>query len=267
MIPYLAAVLLSVACAFVARQLLVDEAIPAPPTFAQLVAHVALVHSVLGFDALSAGVWYVAIDFQLFTVLLALLWLARAPGGRSGRLLGVALIAGLATASLYYFNRDAAWDNWAPYFFGAYGIGALAYFAGVAGRDGGRWLAAIALVVALALVVDFRSRIAVALVTALALGLAQRFAWLEDWPRQAVLAYLGKISYSVFLVHFPVVLVANAIYATIAPSSPAASLVGVIGGWAASVAVGALFFRLVESRAACWQAAIAGVLPRLSPRP
>ncbi len=257
-IPYFAAVLLSIAGAFVARQLMVDEAIPAPPTLRQILAHVVLLQSVLGIDSLSAGVWYVAIDFQLFSLMLALLWLARGIGGDRGRreLAGVALIASLAAASLFFFNRDADWDNWGLYFFGAYALGALTYLASAAGRSGTRWLLAMAIVVALALLVDFRSRIAVALLTALALGLAQHFAFLENRPRLQVLAYLGKISYSVFLVHFPVVLVTNAVYAHAAAASPLLSLVGVALGWAASVAVGALFYRYVESRAGSWLATV-----------
>ena len=43
----------------------------------QFLAHALLLHSLLGMDALSAGVWYVAIDFQLFTLFVAVLWLAR----------------------------------------------------------------------------------------------------------------------------------------------------------------------------------------------
>ena len=54
--------------------------------------------NLLDFDSLSAGVWYIAIDFQLFTLLLFILWLARAVGrGVDGtHLLGIALVAGLA---------------------------------------------------------------------------------------------------------------------------------------------------------------------------
>ena len=36
-----------------------------------------------------------------------------------------AVVAGVA-ASLWGFNRDAQWDVWAVYFFGAYGLGMMA---------------------------------------------------------------------------------------------------------------------------------------------
>ena len=103
------------------------------------------------------------------------LWLARAAGrGVYGtHFLGITLVAGLALVSLFYFNRDSNWDNWALYFFGAYALGTLSYWVTEARQQPG-WLLVMVGVVGAALVVDFRSRIAVALLAALALGIAQR---------------------------------------------------------------------------------------------
>ena len=250
-IPYLAAVLLSIACAAIARSLIDHESIPNPPTAWQMLAHIALLQSILDFDSLSAGVWYIAIDFQLFALLLATLWLARSAGGVATQRLGMLLVSTLALASLLYFNRDSNWDNWALYFFGAYALGTLSYWISETERPYALLL--MAFVVAAVLLVDFRSRIAVALLAALALGIARRSGFLESWPKGKVLAYLGKISYSVFLVHFPVVLVINAVVTKIAPQSPAVNALGIVFAWAASVAVGAVFYRLIESRSGYWQ--------------
>jgi peptidoglycan/LPS O-acetylase OafA/YrhL len=251
-IPYLAAVLLSIVCATIARNLIDHESIPNPPTARQMLAHIALLQNILDFDSLSAGVWYIAIDFQLFTLLLATLWLARSAKGVAAQRLGILLVSVLALSSLLYFNRDSSWDNWALYFFGAYALGALTYWIGeTSERPYG--LPLMTLVVAAALLVDFRSRIAVALLTALALGIARRAKFLECWPRGKMLAFLGKISYSVFLVHFPVVLVINATFSRIAPHSPAINALGMIFAWATSIAVGTVFYRAVESRTAYWQ--------------
>lgn len=57
-IPYFVAIALAVAGAALARIWMDDEAIPAAPTLAQLAAHALLLQSVLGFDPLSAGLWY-----------------------------------------------------------------------------------------------------------------------------------------------------------------------------------------------------------------
>lgn len=251
-IPYLAALLFSIVCAAIARTLIVHDSIPNPPTAWQILAHAALLQSILDVDSLSAGAWYIAIDFQLFTLLLCTLWLARAAcAGGAAQHLGVALVATLALASLLYFNRDAQWDNWALYFFGAYALGTLSYW--LSARQSPYGLTLMAAIVVTVLLVDFRSRIAVALLTALALGIARRSGFITTWPQGKTLAYLGKISYSVFLAHFPAILVVNAIVWRLAPHSPAVNACGIIVAWATSIVVGAAFYRAVESRAGYWQ--------------
>lgn len=250
-VPYIAALLVGIVCAAIARALMSHDSIPQPPTLPQFLAHALLLQGVLGYDGLSAGVWYVAIDFQLFALLLATLWLARGIGGGMGRgiaaaaVVGVLLVATLALSSLYHFNRDAAWDNWALYFFGSYGLGALACWAANA-KYAARWLSLIALAVTMALLLDYRSRIAVALVVALALGLASRHGFLARWPKSSLLAYLGQISYSVFLIHFPVCLIINALVTRVALADPWLNLAGIVFAWVVSLLAGGLFYSVVE---------------------
>lgn len=248
-VPFGASILLSIAGAAVARHWMAHDSIPAPPTLGQFLAHVTLLHNILDVDALSAGVWYVAIDLQLFALLLGTLWAARAVSGgkaREGAVASIGLVALAAVASLFWFNRDAAWDIWALYFFGAYGMGTLAFWASAPGRP----LLPVLLIgtVALAaLMLDFRLRIAVALATALLLALARRGGWLERWPRTRMVGYFGRISYSVFLVHFPVCLVANALVSSLAPGRPVLNALGMVVAWGLSNVAGALFYRFVES--------------------
>lgn len=251
-VPYAAALVIAMVGAAIARGLMTHDSIPAAPSLPQLLAHLLLLHDVLGYDALSAGVWYVAIDLQLFALLTLALWLPRtmpaAMRGASARVGTVAVLA-LASLSLYWFNRQPAWDDWAIYFFGAYGLGVLAYWAAMPGRSA--WLLlALAALGALALWVDFRERIAVALAVALWLGLAQRGGWLSAWPRGAAASlagYFGRISYSVFLVHFPICLVANAWFGTLGPREPLWQAGGMVGAWLASNLAGAWFHRHVEA--------------------
>ena len=248
--PLLAALLLAVVLSALARALNPHDSIPAAPGLGQLLAHALLLQDILGIDALSAGVWYVAIDFQLFALTLGLLWLARGlAGGAPERSAGLALllVAGAGLASLFWFNRQPAWDAWAPYFFGAYAMGACAWWAGDR-RQPLAWLALLALAGLAALALDFRLRIAVALAVALALGAARRSGALERWPDSALLSWLGTISYSVFLVHFPVCVAIGALTWRLAPGEPLANAAGILLAWMASVAAGALFHRQVERR-------------------
>ena len=246
-LPYLGALLLGILGAALARSLMTHEATPELPTLPQFIAHVLLLQSVLGFDGLSAGVWYVAIDFQLYTLLLVTLWLAH-------RLLptrpnaGRWLFALIAIASLFYFNRDDDWDNWALYFAGAYGLGAIVQWT-VRRGAAPIWLATVIALVGLALCFDFRLRIAVALGVAILLGLARYTGFIASWPKSKIIAWLGQISYAVFLVHYPVELVTNAVFERFAPHTPEIQLTGMVLAWILSVASGALFYQQVECRA------------------
>lgn len=257
-VPYLTAIALAVLCAALARPWLADEMIPAPPSPAQLLAHALLVQSLLDFDSLSAGLWYVAIDFQLFALFTLLLWLARYAGGAP---LLVAAVAGL---SLFWANRHPELDNWALYFFGSYGLGAAAWWAS-GHRHAAAWLALLAAVTLGALLVDFRLRIALALAVALLLGASRCSGLLEKWPKSAVVGFLGRISYSVFLVHFPIYLVANALFAHFGPGTPAITVFSLCAAWTASIAVATFFHRWVEGPAASRR--IAGALGRLFSKP
>lgn len=248
-VPFAAAILVAIAGAALARTWMTHDSIPAAPHVTQFLAHLLLLHNIFDVDALSAGVWYIAIDLQLFALFVLVLWVARAAPAR--RLpWGVMLVGALAVASLFWFNRDASLDVWAIYFFGAYGLGTLAWWASNPARSP-MALICLGAVGAAALVVDFRLRIAVALATALLLAIARRGEWLERRPGGPVLgplsAYFGKISYSVFLVHFPVCLVVNAAVSQLAPGQPVLNALGMAAAWVASNVAGALFHRYVES--------------------
>lgn len=242
-LPYSVALVLAVVSAALARRWLIDEAIPNSPSWDQVLAHLLLLHSLLDYESLSAGVWYVAIDLQLFALLVGLLWLGRR------RHWAAILVAATAAASLFWFNRDENLDGWALYFFGAYGMGVVAYWSG-------RWprpraaLGLLAAIVLAALIVEFRERIAIALVVALALAAAGGGE--GGAQRTAVVEYLGRISYALFLVHFPICLIANAAFVRLGFAGPTAAAVAMVMAWAASLAVAGLFHRWVELPSAQW---------------
>lgn len=241
-IPFAAAMVIAILGAAMARLWLADDAIPAAPTFTQVLAHVLLLHGVIDVPALSAGVWYVAIDLQLYALLTLLLWV----GMRFGERAAVALVAVTAMAALFHFNRNAELDAWAIYFFASYGMGALVWW-GCARGNALRWLPLLAGITVLALALDFRLRIALALFVALLLALVTLRPQLRI-PDSALLAWLGRTSYSVFLVHFPVCLVANAFYARFTDGGNGAALAAMIAAWGGSLLLGTVFHRYVEAR-------------------
>ncbi len=256
-LPYLAALLLAVVGAALARQWMVDDSIPSAPTAGQVMAHAVLLQDALNQDALSAGVWYVAIDFQLFCLMAGLVWLgARAArrGRRSaqaGMRVTQCLVLGLMVASLYFFNRHAVWDVWAVYFFGAYGLGAAVYWAAKS-KQAGRYLSLLMAVGLLALCVDFRGRIAVALLVALLLGVTQaRGTWgpvVSSCLGRVVerLAWLLPASYALFLVHFPVCLLGNALFVQAHWQGAGQGAAALVMTWATSVVLAMVFHHKVE---------------------
>jgi peptidoglycan/LPS O-acetylase OafA/YrhL len=251
--PFIVAILIAVGASAWAFAWMRHPSISAPPQLPQLAAHALLLQSVLGYESLSAGAWYVAIDFQLFA--LASLLLAAARSLFLRRLCArpaLPLVGGLMALSLFCFNRDPAWDAWGWYFFGSYGLGMMAWWCSQArcAPERNRLLAALLLLGAGALALDFRGRIALSLVTALTLALSGGRIRVDERRWQPLLRPLyaaGRISYSVFLVHFPVSLVVNAAFTRFAAHDPLTQAAGMVCAWLASLAAGAMFHRYVEA--------------------
>ncbi|NGZ88268.1 acyltransferase family protein [Duganella aceris] len=247
--PFIVATLVAAAASALAATWMTHDSISPPPTWDQLSAHALLLHGVLGYASLSAGAWYVAIDFQLYAVMVVALWLVgRMTGNRRMPALMPLVVALGVAVSLLHFNLDAEWDNWAPYFFGSYGLGLMAWWASDTRRNSGAvaWLAAMVLLPALGgLLLEFRSRIALALIVACVLFLWGRIKTSNGhaWP---LINKLGGISYSVFLIHFPVCLVVNAAFTRFVPADPEFQAFGMLTAWGASLAAGAVFHRWVE---------------------
>ncbi|MBB4843306.1 peptidoglycan/LPS O-acetylase OafA/YrhL [Paucibacter oligotrophus] len=256
-LPFLAALGLTLACSWLVRPWL-PELTPATVSLPQLLSHGLLLHDVLGYEALTVGAWYVAMDFQLFAFLLGLLWLARRlqpprqqPGAGHGlrAVLAPGLVLLMCLASLFVFNRDAGLDVWAPYFFGAYGLGALVHWLGLSPYRRAGLLMLTALV-SLALVLEFRERIALALATALVLaGWQQRHRLGKPLlPRFCAgpVVQLGTQSYALFLVHFPICLLVNAVFAHQDMAGGGPGVLMLLAAWGLSNLAALPFYRWVE---------------------
>lgn len=269
-IPYTAAIMVTILVSELVRNMGFDhESVSAPPTWDQLIAHLFLLHGVGGWESLSAGVWYVAIDFQLYAAAALWIWAchqlrksgpdadttAAAPRRWPLTLAQMGVVM-LVAASLWGWNLHSDLDNWAVYFFGAYGLGMMAWWAAHSSHAMGRWLWAAAMLVlgCVALWVEWRTRIALALVMAMVLALAGAFAW-PQWLQGfawAPLQQLGQMSYSVFLIHFSICLLVNAVWHMLWPQGAAINAAGMALAVALSIGAGSLLYRWVESRRADW---------------
>jgi hypothetical protein len=103
--PYLVALAVSVLVAALVRPWFDHPSVPAAPTLFQLLAHGLLLQDVLGQEALSAGVWYVAMDFQLYAMTVLVFTAARPLRGSTAVSAGPMAVLLIALLSLAVFNR------------------------------------------------------------------------------------------------------------------------------------------------------------------
>ena len=273
-LPYGFAVAVSVLVAALVRPWFVHLSVPAAPSLRQVIVHAALLQDLLGFKALSAGFWYVAIDFQLYALTVGVFSGAAAVTRRwpgLGMLRGEAILLGLGLASLLVFNRNSVLDACALYFVGAYALGMLAYWtvphpscdADAASLSAKGWGSCLLLFFgAAALLVEFRGRVALAWIVAVSLVAVRLFfdgrtgtlnaakapRWWQRLGPSLVqaLARVGLMSYSIFLIHFPVCLLVNAVMAKVWPAGAWVNLLGMAAAVGLSLVAGSVLFRWVE---------------------
>ena len=248
-LPYLAAIAMVVLACIFARGWLPESLLGTPVSLAQFLAHLFFLQDILGYEQLSAGLWFVCINFQLCLIYVTLLWLRDNIG--SGRIDFVGLGGwALALSSLFHFNLDAAsWDSWSLYFFPYFFMGVIVHRTLSRGAGYGEfWLYIAAFVIAMAF--EWRWRLGSAVAVGILLIVAEQSGLSARWPRNRLIARLGEISFSLFLVHFPVLLVIATIWARLGWNSPVAALAGLFTAFAASITVASAFYRWIEVPAA-----------------
>ncbi len=217
--PYIAALLCTVICAWLARFWVNDEFVGEQETLSQFLAHLFFLQGILGLDSISAGAWYVAIDWQLYSVLAILLI------SFSSYQALIWLISIAAVSSLLYFNRSAQYEAYFIYFIGSYGLGVLAYLAKNFADKKIQSLAKFALIIigviiALSIFQQVWLRNFLAWFVALlllvwgnasypTLGSASSNA--KAFALRSI-AWASPRSYSAFLIHFAFILLANTLY-------------------------------------------------------
>ena len=272
-VPYAVALVITIVISAAVRPWFDHESVSADPDLWQLFAHALLLQNIVGEESLSAGVWYVSIDFQLFagTVLLlaAARWVKGVVTDRWGAqtvqrwwpwvATGMqALVVLAVAASLFVFNLDATLDVWAIYFMGAYGLGMMAFWAVAAEKlsTAWGWVLVMAALVAGALVFEWRDRILLAGVTALLLVVCMRTEGIARWKGFAPLRRLGEISYSVFLIHFSICLLVNAVVNHFWHGSVTAAVVGLPFAFVLSLTAGYALYQTVERHVPTWSLAL-----------
>ncbi|MBU3590636.1 acyltransferase [Polynucleobacter sp. 78F-HAINBA] len=217
--PYIAALIFTILCAWIARFWVNDEFVGEQETLSQFIAHLFFLQGILGLDSISAGAWYVAIDWQLYSVLAVLLI------SFSSYQALIWLISIVAVSSLLYFNRSAEYEAYFIYFIGSYGLGVLANLAKNFADKKIQGLAKFALITI---------GVVIAVSTFQQVWLRNFLAWfvallLFVWGNTTypsvgtatrglkvttlrAIAWASPRSYCAFLIHFAFILLANTLY-------------------------------------------------------
>jgi hypothetical protein len=207
---------LTIACAYIARFWVNDEFVGESETLSQFLAHLFFIQGILGLDSISAGAWYIAIDWQLYCVLAILL--ISFPGYQAV----IWVISVLAVASLLFFNRSGLYEAYFIYFIGSYGLGVLAYLGKCFDNQSINRLAKIALlliglIIAIASFQQIWLRNFLAWFVAIGLLLwgDKPYPLIESGdnsPILKIIAWASQRSYCAFLIHFALILLANTLY-------------------------------------------------------
>jgi peptidoglycan/LPS O-acetylase OafA/YrhL len=261
--PYWAAILFVVALDAVTRQLLhAASPIDDPLSWRKFAANLAFLQDILGYGNISAGTWFVCVDLQFGLLFAAMLGIAqvlsrlfaKADGADASALALAIVFLPLGLTSLFVFNLNADTDAWAIYYFHMPLFGALAWWA-LEGRipRGVFWAYAAALACGLAyrlqLGCEYKKPldIAVALTVGITIYLVGRWSHLGDWLAARPLQHLGRISYSLFLVHYPISWIVVSVGCYWTGDNAGAAVFWMTASLLVSIGAADLFYRCVET--------------------
>ena len=208
---YFVGLTLTVGVALLLHPWVSPDMLPAHLDASVLLANIFFMQDILGWEALSAGVWYVAIDLQLYVFFLCLASMAHSTAMRGLDVDKRWVWAAVGMLSLGYFNLHPSWNMWAIYFAGAYALGALAYRSTPLLKNGHD---IFGLYVAGALFcgwIEPRPRLFVAILAAAVLYSAQHISVAHHfWTAMA--RKVGDFAYGLFMSHFAMLMLLSCVY-------------------------------------------------------
>jgi peptidoglycan/LPS O-acetylase OafA/YrhL len=227
---------------------LMDEA----PTWDQVLAHLFYLQNILGYHNLSAGFWTLCIEVQFYLLFALLLGFAqrltahcsdRADGAHWLPLL--LTYAPLAIASLFWFSHDQDNTDWVVHFFAFFFFGAMAWWT-LEGRMPKPAFWAFAGAILIRQWIHGTFDMWVALATGLAIYAVISTGRSDRWLRWRWLQRLGLISYSLYLIHYPVSWIITTLGYELTGTAPVAAVFWLVLSLAASIGVANALYAAVE---------------------
>jgi len=243
---YIVAIVFTVICAMIARSVHYEAYIGEPETFLQILAHFFFLQSILGFDSISLGVWYVAIDWQLYIFASCLLFFLKS-FKNTFLILSIVMFG-----SLMYFSQNSIFDNYFIYFVGAYGLGIMAFLAEDSSHPETRNKSRVIMLLFLLLILsdtffELRIKNIIEIVLAVLLSLFGKQAYSSKnivWSHLCI--WFSQRAYCAFLIHFSLLLLGNTIYNHLNLDSPLIGVVFMLGIWLLSWLFAHILYIVVE---------------------
>jgi len=226
-----------------------------PLSWGLLLSHVLYLQNILGYENLSAGFWTLCIEVQFYLLYVVGLGIAQrvprhaqAPRhpATAASLLGV--FGPLALGSLFYFSRFARFDMWVVKFFCMFFLGCLAWWV-LNGQARALWFYGYLALLACRLLLDWSLDLYAAMIAGASIFALGQRGQLERALNVRWLQYLGRISYSLYLIHFPLSHVVTSLCARYLGPHPAplGAAVALACALAASIGAAHVLYTFVEA--------------------
>lgn len=230
------------------------------PSWNQIAAHVFYLQNVLGYENISVGFWTLCIEMQFYLLFALMLGFAQWLAARSEAKLPAAKFQGktwlpattllvvfapLAVVSLFSLSLNSENTDWAPHFFAFFFLGATIWWT-MSGRLPHWVFWAFVAAAVYRQHLHWTLDMNVALAAAVTIYVVGRLGHLGDWLNFRWLQHLGRISYSLYLIHYPVSWIVGSAGFALTGDAAIPAAVWLLLGLAASLATAHLMYVAIE---------------------
>lgn len=255
--PYWAAIALMLGCLLIQRW--AGRGDGSFPSWENIVAHVAYLQDILGLPSLNVVFWTLCVEVQFYLFFAIASASAHTIATRTGfsrktiALTGLTVSAGLSLALSLHAPGPPAFHGFFVNYWHEFALGVLAFiFISDRERRARRvCLAVIGGIVVVALLAHSWHTVTAVGTSLLILEFGRRGLLETKW-NQAISQYFGRISYSLYLVHVPVIFLWLAVRMRFHPEWPVASWAFFLGMFVSSVVVAHALHVWVERPAMRW---------------